>query len=903
MRLHTLTLRDVKGVKDRTIELPEVGVVVIEGPNEIGKSTMLEAFDALLTLKSTSKAAAARALQPVDRDVAPCVAAEFSIGGLRLRYAKRWLKSPSTTLQILGERPEQLTGDAAQQRVDALVSQHLDTTLWDALRLTQSGDGTVAPLVSSSVLTAALDAAAGSQQHADGADVLLDKVSQEYSTYFTATGRPTGDYRLAMSRHSEAEQGVAEAHRRLTEGMALLERQEQLRASSEAASEQVDRADREVSRAQEASAQAELVATRHAEAQERLASARAQHASALQALQERERLITELATWVSRAEQAREESLAATAAADELAEALTSAEQTHGRTSEALEVAADRLDQVRQDADDRAELDRLEGLVSGIDHIRELVEKVARAREALPQVRVEREVPRRVRALQDRLDAMVLQHAAASPSLEIESLGAEVVIDLADGQGHEVVAPGERQRLSVAHDTTVDVPGGARIRVYLHEEALGRVAELGRLRRSLADSLAEHGVEHVDELDRLAETTEQAAQVLRESVRDVEVALRSRGEAVVGQARWGKMPDALVAEVAQARERIDSLHAARDADHPLPMDAMVARGAVEAATAAHRTARAAHREATERVSERRAQVAALTSRLDLAGKEIVASEARADALQQQLSVARQSLTDEALQPLVDECAAQVTVAGSALEKASEAVRAADVDGVRRALVLARDRSTAAVRARELAMAELHHVSGQVEMAAGEGRQELYDLAVTDLQDAERHLRAIDRRARAARHLFTTLNQHRDAAHRAYVRPYTDALESLGRRVYGDGFGVTVDEELALTARTLDGATVPFSELSGGAKEQLGILARLAVARLVDPDHGVPVVIDDALGYSDPERLRQMGAVLGHSPSADAHGPSPAGDVQVILLTCTPDRYAAIPHVATIRLTA
>jgi hypothetical protein len=39
----------------------------------------------------------------------------------------------------------------------------------------------------------------------------------------------------------------------------------------------------------------------------------------------------------------------------------------------------------------------------------------------------------------------------------------------------------------------------------------------------------------------------------------------------------------------------------------------------------------------------------------------------------------------------------------------------------------------------------------------------------------------------------------------------------------------------------------------------------------------------------------MGEVLG----ASADG----ADVQVILLTCTPERYAAIPHARTVRLTA
>lgn len=82
-------------------------------------------------------------------------------------------------------------------------------------------------------------------------------------------------------------------------------------------------------------------------------------------------------------------------------------------------------------------------------------------------------------------------------------------------------------------------------------------------------------------------------------------------------------------------------------------------------------------------------------------------------------------------------------------------------------------------------------------------------------------------------------------------------------------------------------------MSGGAKEQLGILARLAGAALVSPEDTVPVVIDDALGFSDPDRLTKMGAVF-----------NTVGDRgQVIVLTCQQDRYAGIQDATVIQLTA
>jgi len=56
---------------------------------------------------------------------------------------------------------------------------------------------------------------------------------------------------------------------------------------------------------------------------------------------------------------------------------------------------------------------------------------------------------------------------------------------------------------------------------------------------------------------------------------------------------------------------------------------------------------------------------------------------------------------------------------------------------------------------------------------------------------------------------------------------------------------------------------------------------------------VPVVIDDALGFSDPERLAKMGAVFN---SVGDRG-------QVIVLTCQPSRYEGVTGAQVIELSA
>ena len=93
----------------------------------------------------------------------------------------------------------------------------------------------------------------------------------------------------------------------------------------------------------------------------------------------------------------------------------------------------------------------------------------------------------------------------------------------------------------------------------------------------------------------------------------------------------------------------------------------------------------------------------------------------------------------------------------------------------------------------------------------------------------------------------------------------------------------LSEELKVQARSRNGETVAFDALSGGAKEQLSILTRFAIAQLVSSEP-VPVVIDDALGSTDSQRLQLMAALFTKAGKT----------TQVIVLTCMPQRYSWVP---------
>lgn len=903
MRLHRITLRDVRAVSERTVHLPDSGVVVVEGPNEIGKSTMLEAFDRLLELKSTSASARARELQPIGQDVGPFVEAEFTLGGHRMRVAKRWLKSPLTELEILTPSPAQFTGAEAEARLEQLLRSSLDTTLWQALRFTQSGDGTVVPLVSSGVLREALDGAANANGHDEGGDKVLDLVEKEYLAYYTArTGRPTGDYKAAIGDYAHAQAEVAEAHRRLVEAETLLDRQGQARDLARRAGLRAEAAAATLAESQRRHHAVAALEVAWERALARLGEARECSRGAAVELSSRRALVTEIDDVAAGLERLEEQRATLGAQAAEVGPALEQAEAALADADDCVEQAEVRLGQVRADRELLADQLRVGVLERLLEDITERAAAVRDAQEAIPQHGVSQQRMREVDRLARDLALIEAKHEAASARVVVQSLGGTAHVKNGAGSRSVEVDWSASQSFVATDDLEVTVPGAVRVRVQPAADAEQRLSELAAARVAVNSALYDLGCRTLEDVGRRAHETEQAQSRLRECTRDLEALLSAHGAGSpedFADAVAGGAPARLVTERDEVRSRVGLNLGQRstDATHPpLPACTAEAREAEQLAAEQVHRHRAVRRAAASALADARAKVREVTATLDRLEGRAHSEQARLSAQLAALAAARADRDDEDIERDAEHLATMLVSAEEQAESARLAVAGADVTELNAQVLADRAEVTRAHGDVDRSREVLHTLTGQVELAASEGRQELYDLSVAALDECERRLAALDRRARAVRHLRSTLHEHRDAAHRAYVRPFTQTLERLGRQVYGDTFRVTVEEDLSVRARTVHGTTVPFDQLSGGAKEQLGILARLAVAHLVDPSQGVPVVIDDALGYSDPARLELMGGVFGSEATSGE-------DIQVILLTCTPQRYAAIPNVHTVRLVA
>lgn len=193
MKLRRVELRNYRGVEQREVAFAPTGVTVVEGPNEVGKSSIAEAIDRILgDLDSTSRKRVL-ALKPVGRDVGPEVAIEVETGPYAFRYRKRFLRDRVTELSITDPRPEQLTGREAHERVDAMLGETVDLALWKALRIQQGGTVDQASLLDQASLSAALDRAAGEAPAGEEEGSLFEAAHAEYLQYWTETGRRKQD--------------------------------------------------------------------------------------------------------------------------------------------------------------------------------------------------------------------------------------------------------------------------------------------------------------------------------------------------------------------------------------------------------------------------------------------------------------------------------------------------------------------------------------------------------------------------------------------------------------------------------------------------------------------------------------------------------------------------------------
>ncbi len=868
MRLLRITLRNFRGVTDRTVEFPasgQGGVVVLHGNNEIGKSSLIEALDLLLEEKDTSTKAAVRAVQPVNADVGTSVEAELTVGDFRFIYRKQFNRGHETVLTMSQPVREHLSGPAAHDRVREILGGAVDLSLWKALRILQS-DTQQPELSHSSVLSEALDRAAGTLGgEAAAGQPVLDAVLAEAALYFTPTGRPTGVLRNVDARLEAARAEVVRTSAALTQvddevaaHDAIDRRIESLRVEADDAEAHLDELRARTATAERLRTQWRVAAEAVETARIRLQEAERRQRERLAVVDELDRhrrVLDDLDEKIGQLESALAEAeLQATLAF----QALTSARAT-------AESARERLDLARADADHLREISDAADLKQRCAAIRAATQELSVAEGEVTANPVDDATLAQFEKAATELASARARQEAGSAHVDVLAHGP------IDATGVEFPI-GKRTHLVVDRDIELVVAGRLEIAIRPGADAAALAEAARQAEAALSRLHLETGIESLS----TARTRHHAR------IRAVEQAASARQRAA--QFLRGATLDALARDLATLETNVRSYHDQNEASgRRLPPSAAVARERLTAAVQQERSSRTSLADAertsaqtTARFQELSGQHGELRRALAAANSLLTAATARHD--EAVAEVATAELTDQALQARAEAKASEAT-------EHECRVRWNDSDSSRLPADLAAAEATVnrlhkAIRAAEL---ELESARSRLQFLAELGRQEDDDAARTELVAAEREHRSVTARAEAAQLLLRTLQHHQLAMKTSYVEPFRHQLVRLGRLVFGDDFDVAVDADLRVVSRSWGGLTIPFPQLSTGAREQLSLLVRLAAAAVIDPADGVPVFFDDALGHSDPDRLAAMSQALAGLTSG----------CQVILLTGNPERYRGL----------
>ncbi len=886
MRVLRISIRNYRGVEAREVAIPSTGITLIEGPNEVGKSSLAEALDFLLEFTHDSTHRRLEAVRPVHRSAGTEVEAEFTTGPYHLIYFKRWFHRPETRLQILAPAPASLTSRTAHDRVRAILDETLDWSLYRALRFVQGERIQQGDVGASATLVGALDrAASGGTADPRSESTLWDAIHEEWARYFTPTGRVSQIREQVSAQLVEALAKATTARSSLEEientGEKCRDTARRLAANQLAQAE----ATADLAEHQERSRSLGIVALELQTRRADQAGARSQGQEARQALESRESQAELLRSTKAALERLLKQSRKEALPLEEAQAAHAEASALHVKAQEELELATRGLALAQGDmAYRRAEIDhRL--LNNRLNRILTSRKDEVRAQQFVDECKATTEGRKLLeKALRRRGEAL----AALKVSSAAMSLEAHAAMDLSIDGTQVHLEPGSQHRTQVVGELVVQIQDLVTVRVSGGGTGSELQAKVREAENGLAELTQRFGLTSSDPLAELNETLERKA----EAEHHIGAARRTRSAALEDLSE-----EELEAKVQSTGSLVEDYPKSRAASLPMP-------GTLEQAESVHLAAEERMRVATEAMAVR--QAAAVSAERHLNSLRVDASANTAlvqsqrehvNAIASALDEAREQVPDEILQATLGAAQDAVKEQEALLAAAEARYTEGDPEGVAARLANAealvrRLHSEHLGLAREQAELETTlRVKGSTDLQAA---LEEADLEVARLGPEHEGL---ERRARAAKLLYDTFSRHRDLARQAYVAPYEEQIQSLARLVFGRDTLVHVDPgDFSVQTRTVAGVTVPFDSLSTGAREQLAVLARLACAILVNPqdiggDVGAPVILDDALGNSDPTRLRNLAPAFAAA----------AGQAQVIIMTSTPDRYRQLGDVNLVHL--
>lgn len=886
MKLQSVTVRNYRIHKELTVAF-DGGLTVIGGPNEAGKTTIVEAVHRALFLRSRASGAVLDSMRSEFHPGHPTVELAFESGGTAYTVTKQFTgtNSAPTTLAMAGGQT--LRNDEAETALRELVqaeaiggrnSEDKLRMQWAHLWVWQGVAG-ADPLDRDAMQEPLerLRSRLGSLEEGGVVESKIDAavgriVAETHAARTRDTGSPRVDSPLgkADTALTEARTRVATARAAigvLESAVASVERADTIIAQSET-SLAARRTEQEENERLLGEAQAFEV--RQAEQQAAATAA----AARLAAMTDADRQIRDCETRITAIEGRRvptAERLATAIAAehDATTRCTTAQQAARERQQEQADVGA--LAELHRQAEHleqrRAERAGLAGRCQRIADLRQEAAALHKRLTDLPAVTAadlaNLAVHERNRdAAQAKLDAIATR---------VELVAADSTVRLGD---HEL-AVGRSE--TIVADTPLEV-GGAQL--IITPGGGTSVAEATRLRDAAASALEarlrELGVADIDEARRV--------QPLRQTV---QAALDAKRAAItdLGDTTADADLAALDAEIAELQETLRG-QTRPDFSQPTGLEAAtVARKAIterlRSLAQTVGTAAAEQQAAEQLLTEARGRREQAADEIRAIDGELRDAQVRRDVLVEEHGDQRHEAIAAATldQATADE---QLALTQAALQRLQPELLRKTAARLQRAIEKLLTDGRTAVAERTIALDRLRN-EGTLDP-----RDDLAQALAAE-RVAEAAQRQAAREARAYALLVRLFTETKAEIEAQFVAPLADRVAGYVRCLFGAdatvsiGYAGDMFTTLELSRPEFGGVAMPFRRLSGGAREQLAAAFRMAMAEILAQDHGgcLPIVFDDAFVNADPSRLAGIQAMLDRAADQG---------LQVIVLSCNHRDY-------------
>ncbi len=877
MKLIHLRLTDYRGIKEQEVRFNPDGLTIVEGPNETGKTSLSEAVGLLFKYKDSSTSQDIKSIQPLDRDVGPKIELEAQAGPYHFTYSKRFLKQKETKLTLTRPKPDNYIGQEAHDRAERILDETIDLALWQALWIEQGKAVSQADLSRQTPLLQALDTAAGGAKAGAEEESLFERVGKEYNLYFSEkTGKERDYYTKAREARHTAQEEAADLERRIEEAEVETERVARLTEELGGLAERLAELEGDIKKYAGEVKEIERLESEREKAGLKLEKQR----QLLERAQEGEGRRRESIEAVGKAAKDRRELEAEHTEAKKAREA---AQERWRAAQETVKAAEER----RREADAKSKLcladrDYLQGelelqrLVERRERIERVRKEAALAAELLKKSGVNEDSLAAIEAAERELIGAHGRLEQGAPEVRLHAL---TDIDLTLDAEPTSLMKGEKRTVPVPDRLIASVPGIIEIEVKPGSGISDLTAEM---------EVARQGLENACRVADVGSLQEARAEY--ERIRDARRLVADK-EKVEKENLRDLTYDQIESKIIALKEAVPAYLSGREPKPPMAESVDEAQELAAQATTTLQSVEKELEQARRQAEEARKCFDEARDRFTDIKTKVEICESELNRAEELLAGARAEEPDDELAKRVAELKEQAKAEEKSVGAVQERLDKLNPEAVKTLAQTAEESLQTVADQREAAETERTRLRERLRVRGEEGLQEQLNEAQIKLEHLSRDWVAMERRGAAATLLYETMKAKRDAARQAYMAPLKEQIERLSRLVFDHAVTVTLSDELAIVSRTSDGVTVPFDSLSGGTQEQLVLISRLACAMLVSKEHGSSLIFDDTLGYTDPQRLKSMGAVLATA----------ARDCQVIILTCFPERFSHVGKAETVRL--